>query len=82
MLTEKMIETIEHQRLGFVATIDQDGAPRVPPKGTSAVINAKTIAFGEICPPRSIKRLRLNLRVEVSFVTLLTRAGLRAAMPC
>lgn len=73
-----MMETINHQRLGFVATVDKDGGPRVSPKGTFVVIDNRTIAYGDISSPGSTQRLRMNPRVEVNFVNPLTRAGLRA----
>lgn len=78
MLTPKMIKTIEHQRLGFVATVDEKGGPRVSPKGTFVVINNKTIAYGDISSPGSTRRLSMDPRVEVNFVNPLTREGLRA----
>jgi hypothetical protein len=78
MLTAKMIETIEHQRLGFVATVDQNGAPRVSPKGTFVVIDQKTLAYGDISSPGSTRRLKMDPRIEVNFVNPLTREGLRA----
>jgi len=73
-----MIETIERQRLGFVATVDDTGAPRVSPKGTFVVIDSDTIAYGDISSPGSTRRLRANSQVEVNFVDPLSRKGLRA----
>ena len=48
MLTPDMKRIIEEQRLGFVATASLDGTPNVSPKGTFAVLDDQTIAFGEI----------------------------------
>ena len=78
MLTDQMIATIEHQRLGFLATVDEEGAPRVSPKGTFVVIDEKTIAYGDICSPGSTNRIGCDPRVEVNFVDPLRRSGLRA----
>ena len=46
MLTDEMIATAEKQRLGFVATVSDDGQPNVSPKGTFVVIDNQTLAFG------------------------------------
>ena len=46
MLTPDMKRIIEEQRLGFVATASLDGTPNVSPKGTFAVLDDQTIAFG------------------------------------
>ncbi len=78
MLTKQMILTIEQQRLGFVATVDETGAPRVSPKGTFIVIDERTIAYGDISSPGSTKRMEHDPRVEVNFVDPLRRSGLRA----
>ncbi|MCK7616091.1 pyridoxamine 5'-phosphate oxidase family protein [Roseibium sediminicola] len=78
MLTDQMITTIEHQRLGFLATVDEEGAPRVSPKGTFVVIDEKTIAYGDISSPGSTSRIGHDPRVEVNFVDPLRRSGLRA----
>lgn len=77
-LTDEMVATIERQRLGFVATVDHEGAPRLSPKGTFVVIDAQTIAYGDINSPGSTRRLTDDPRVEVNFVDPLARKGLRA----
>lgn len=78
MLTAQMIATIEHQRLGFLATVDAEGAPRVSPKGTFIVMDKKTIAYGDISSLGSTNRIGHDPRVEVNFVDPLRRSGLRA----
>ena len=78
MLNEEMIATIERQRLGFVATVDEEGCPRLSPKGTFVVMDDKTIAYGDISSPGSTQRLTHDPRVEVNFVDPLGRKGLRA----
>jgi len=78
MLTSNMIKVVEKQRLGFVATVSQDGSPRLSPKGTFIVINRQTIAFGDIRSPGTIQNLRRDPRVEVNFVDPIIRRGFRA----
>jgi len=79
MLTPDMQRIVEEQRLGFVATAAPDGTPNVSPKGTFIVLDAQTIAFGEIRSPRTIHNLRANPRVEVNFVDPFVRKGYRFA---
>ena len=78
MLTQKMISTVEKQRLGFVATITPEGRPNVSPKGTFVVINDNTLAFGEIRSPNTLTNLLGNPAIEVNFVDPLARKGFRA----
>jgi len=79
MLTPDMKRVINEQRLGFVATAAPDGAPNVSPKGTFVVLDDRTIAFGEIRSPGTIRNLRANPRVEVNFVDVFARKGYRFA---
>jgi uncharacterized protein len=79
MLTPDMKRVIEEQRLGFVATCAADGTPNVSPKGTFAVLDDRTIAFGEIRSPGTIRNLRANPRIEVNFVDVFVRKGYRFA---
>lgn len=79
MLTPGMRRVIEEQRLGFVATAAPDGTPSVSPKGTFVVLDDRTIAFGEIRSPGTVRNLRANPRLEVNFVDVFTRRGYRFA---
>src|SRR4051794_20920440 len=79
MLTPDMRRIIAEQRLGFVATAAADGTPNVSPKGTFIVLDEKTIAFGEIRSPGTIRNLRANPRVEVNFIDPFVRKGYRFA---
>src|SRR4051812_28958710 len=79
MLTPDMQRIIEEQRLGFVATASTDGMPNVSPKGTFAVLDERTIAFGEIRSPGTMRNLKTNPRIEVNFVDPFVRKGYRFA---
>jgi predicted pyridoxine 5'-phosphate oxidase superfamily flavin-nucleotide-binding protein len=79
MLTADMKRIIEEQRLGFVATAALDGTPNLSPKGTFVVLDDRTIGFGEIRSPGTIRNLRANPRVEVNFVDPFVRKGYRFA---
>ena len=80
MLTPDMKRVIEEQRLGFVATAAPDGTPNVSPKGSFAVLDDRTIAFGDIRSPGTIRNLRANPRIEVNFVDVFVRKGYRFAV--
>ena len=79
MLTQDMKRVIEEQRLGFVATAAPDGTPNLSPKGTFAVLDDRTIAFGEIRSRGTIRNLRANPRIELNFVDVFVRKGYRFA---
>ena len=79
MLTPDMQRIVQEQRLGFVATVAPDGTPNLSPKGTFVVLDARTIAFGEIRSPGTLRNLRANPRVEVNFVDPFVRKGYRFA---
>lgn len=68
---------IEIWRLGFVATVSPDGKPNVSPKGTFIVVDDEHIAFAEMRSPNTMKNLKHQAEVEVSFVDILTRKAVR-----
>jgi uncharacterized protein len=70
-------QLIENWRLGFVATVSEDGQPNVSPKGTFVVIDDETIAFAEMRSPNTMRNIACQPEVEVSFVDQLSRRGVR-----
>ena len=79
MLTADMKRIVEEQRLGFVATTGPDGAPSLSPKGSFAVLDDRTLAFGDIRSPGTTRNLAAEPRVEVNFVDPFSRRGYRFA---
>jgi predicted pyridoxine 5'-phosphate oxidase superfamily flavin-nucleotide-binding protein len=77
MLTPEMTRLIAEQPLGFLATVTPDGRPSLSPKGTFTVLDDKTIAFGEIRSPGTIRNLQANPGIDVNFVDVFTRKGCR-----
>ena len=77
MLTSWMTGLIEHQRLGFVATVSGDGTPNLSPKGTFVVVDERTLAFGDIRSPNTIRNIAQRPDVEINFVDPLARRGVR-----
>lgn len=72
----KLISTFP---LGFVATVTQDGAPAVSPKGTFVILDQDTIAFGHIRSPKTLANLAQNPAIEVNFVDPFLRKAVRVA---
>src|SRR6476469_920945 len=79
MLTADMKRTIREQRLGFVATVNADGTPNVSPKATFVVIDDRSIAFGDLRSPGTIRNLKARPGIEANFVDPFVRKGYRFA---
>jgi hypothetical protein len=76
-MNTSIMQVIQEQKLGFVATVSTDGTPNLSPKGTFVVVNPTTIAFAEIRSPGTLRNLAANPAVEINFVDSLTRRGCR-----
>lgn len=72
---------IETWRLGFVASVSPEGTPNLSPKGTFVVLDPDTIAFAEMRSPGTMAAIAHTPMVEVNFVDVLTRRGLRLKGP-
>ena len=77
ILTADMKRVIDEQKLGFVATVCDDGSPSLSPKGTMVVLDDDHIMFGEIRSPNTIRNLRTNPAMEINFVDPFSRTGYR-----
>ncbi|MEM8814163.1 MAG: pyridoxamine 5'-phosphate oxidase family protein [Pseudomonadota bacterium] len=77
MLTAAHKRLIEDHRLGFVATVDETGSPNLSPKGTFLVHDDETVLFGEIRSPATRANLETNAKVEINFVDVIGRKGVR-----
>lgn len=77
ILTDDMKRVITEQRLGFVATVDEDGTPNLSPKGTMVILDDEHLAFGEIRSPNTVRNLRERPVAEVNFVDPTARKGYR-----
>jgi predicted pyridoxine 5'-phosphate oxidase superfamily flavin-nucleotide-binding protein len=72
-----MKRVVEHQRLGFVATVCADGTPNLSPKGTLRVLDDDHLMFADIRSPGTVANLRTNPMVEVNVVDPFVRKGYR-----
>jgi len=77
ILTHDMKRVIAEQKLGFVATVDDDGAPNLSPKGTMLVLDDDRIMFAEIRSPATVANLAGNPAMEINFVDPFSRTGYR-----
>ena len=76
LLTEDMIRTLKEQRLGFIATISEDGSPNLSPKGTTVPWHDKLV-FADIRSPRTVANLERDGRLEINVVDPTLRKGYR-----
>lgn len=77
MLTERMQTLVRAHPAGMVATVNEDGTPAVSPKGTFVVLSPKSLAFGNIRSPGTIRNLRRRPEIEVCFLDVLDRVAVR-----
>lgn len=79
MISEETAKFVNRQKLGFVATISEDGTPSLSPKGSLIALDSKTLAFADIRSPTTVKNLSLNPSTEINVVDPLLRKGYRFA---
>src|SRR5260370_7888860 len=72
-LTADMHRILNEQRLGFVASVCEDGTPNLSPKGTTAVWDEEHIVFADICSPGTMANIRHHPIVEINVVDLVIR---------
>ncbi len=77
MLTKLARQMIETWRLGFVATVGANGLPNLSPKGTFVIVDDASIAFAEMRSPVTVANILVNPEVEINFVDILSRRGIR-----
>jgi uncharacterized protein len=76
-LTEAMMRLVREQRLGYVATVAEDGSPNVSPKGSLTVLDDSNLVFADIESPHTVVNLSKNPRVEINVVDPYVRKGYR-----
>ena len=77
ILTDDMKRVVLEQRLGFVATVCQDGTPNLSPKGTTTVWDDDHLVFADICSPGTVANLQQNPAIEINVVDPDVRKGYR-----
>ncbi|MFY9716808.1 MAG: pyridoxamine 5'-phosphate oxidase family protein [Thermoplasmata archaeon] len=77
VLTEEMQRLVREQRLGYVATVSEDGSPNLSPKGSLTVLDDDNLVFADVESPHTILNLSKNPRTEINVVDPLVRKGFR-----
>jgi predicted pyridoxine 5'-phosphate oxidase superfamily flavin-nucleotide-binding protein len=81
ILTEDMKRVVREQRLGFYATVCEDGSPNLSPKGTTCVLDDDHLLFADIRSPQTVANVRRGSHVELNVVDPLVRKGYRFKGP-
>ncbi len=81
ILTADMKRIIREQRLGFYATVCDDGSPNLSPKGTTYVLDDDHLFFADIRSPQTVANVRRGSQVEVNVVDPFVRKGYRFKGP-
>jgi predicted pyridoxine 5'-phosphate oxidase superfamily flavin-nucleotide-binding protein len=77
ILTEDMKRVVWEHRLGFYATVCEDGTPNLSPKGTTYVLDDDHLLFADIRSPETVANIRRGSLVEVNVIDPLARTGYR-----
>ena len=67
---------INSQKLGYVATVSEDGTPNLSPKGTIITWDDQLV-FADIRSPKTMKNLEMNPSLEINIIDPLLRKGFR-----
>ena len=81
ILAEDMQRVIGEQRLGFYATVSEDGSPNLSPKGTTYVWDDDRLFFADIRSPQTVANIRRGSLVELNVVDPFARKGYRFKGP-
>ena len=77
ILTADMQRVVTEQRLGFYATVSEDGSPNLSPKGSTYVLDDDHLFFADVRSPQTVANIRRGSLVEVNVVDPLVRKGYR-----
>ena len=77
IITEKIKNYVNFQKLGYVATISADNTPNLSPKGTIIVLDESSLAFADIHSPQTVENLKRNPSIEINVVDPFSRRGYR-----
>jgi len=80
VLTGQMKELLKGGKC-LVATASKDGWPNVGPKGSVAVVDDSTLAFGEVTGRQTYKNLQENPKVAIAVMDYEQRLGYRFVGP-
>ena len=81
-LNEEMKRVVGEQRLGFMATVGEDGTPNLSPKGLTFVLDDDHLVIGEVRSPGTIANLSTRPIAEINVVDPIARKGFRFKGDC
>jgi len=67
---------VNSQKLGYVATVSDDGTPNLSPKGTIITWDDQLV-FADIRSPKTMQNLERNPSLEINIIDPLLRKGFR-----
>lgn len=76
-LNDTVQRFVREQRLGYVATVSDDGSPNVSPKGSLTVLDDSNLVFADVESPHTVRNLEKNPRTEINVVDPYLRKGYR-----
>jgi len=77
IITKKIKNFVNFQKLGYIATISADNTPNLSPKGTIIVLDESYLAFADIHSPQTVENLKRNPAIEINIVDPFSRKGYR-----
>jgi len=75
MLTPDIKKYIDQSVLCWLATVSKDGIPNVSPKEMFTYLDAEHIGIAHIASPNSLRNIKANPNVCVSFVDVFVQKG-------
>lgn len=75
MLTSAILHSIEKSVLCWLATADEEGFPNVSPKEMFTSFGERHLVIANVASPQTIKNIKVNPKVCVSFVDILVQKG-------
>ena len=77
MITNEVKKSIEESVLCWLATADQSGMPNCSPKEVFTFRGTDELIIANIASPESVKNIRVNPKVCVSFVHVFKQKGFK-----
>ncbi|MFM7507876.1 MAG: pyridoxamine 5'-phosphate oxidase family protein [Rubrivivax sp.] len=77
MLSAQVQEAAKRSVLCWLATVDTSGQPNVSPKEVFTVFDSTHLVVANIASPTTVRNVRLNNRVCVSFIDVFVQKGFK-----
>ena len=77
MLTTEIKKYLDQSVLCWLATVSDDGQPSVSPKEIFTYFGESHLIIANIASPNSLKNIRTNPKVGVSFIEILVQKGFK-----